>query len=83
MPDAVEPSLSDTADDQHRSFERSRNGLLTMRETMARVRYSRPSVYRLIRDEQFPRPLKMTSAGRILFRERDVEAWLASRPIAL
>lgn len=56
---------------------------LTMREAMARTRYSRPSIYRLIQNSDFPRPRKMTRGGRILFRERDVEAWLASRPAAL
>ena len=57
--------------------------LLTMSELTARYRYSRPSIYRLIRDEGFPRPLKMAAAGKVLFVETEVEEWLARRPRAL
>lgn len=57
--------------------------LLTMNELKAETRYSRPSIYRLIRDAGFPRPLKMAPGGRVLFRESEVRQWLADRPRAL
>ena len=58
--------------------------LLTMSEFTRISRYSRPSIYRLMKeDDNFPRPLKMAPGGKVLFREREVEIWLASRPRAL
>ncbi len=56
---------------------------LTMRQITAQTRYSRPSIYRLIRDAGFPRPLKMAPGGKVLFRSNEVAEWLASRPRAL
>jgi predicted DNA-binding transcriptional regulator AlpA len=58
--------------------------LLTMGETMNRTRYSRPSIYRLIKNGSgFPAPIKMAKSGKILFSETAVEAWIATRPRAL
>jgi predicted DNA-binding transcriptional regulator AlpA len=55
---------------------------LTMRQITEQTRYSRPSIYRLIRDAGFPRPLKMAPGGKVLFRSGEVADWLASRPRA-
>jgi prophage regulatory protein len=53
--------------------------LLTMRETLQLTRYSRPSIYRLIKDKKFPPPLKLTEGGKILFVESEIRSWLRSR----
>jgi predicted DNA-binding transcriptional regulator AlpA len=57
--------------------------LLSMRQVIELTRYSRPSIYRLMKDEAFPRPWKMTPGGKVLFGESEVRTWLASRPRAL
>jgi prophage regulatory protein len=56
--------------------------LMSMREVVALTTYARPSIYRLIGQGRFPRPLKLGET-KIAFRADDVEAWLASRPMAL
>jgi len=56
--------------------------LLSMRQVTAMTTYSRPSIYRLIARQKFPKPLKLGDV-KIAFRADEVEAWLASRPTAL
>jgi predicted DNA-binding transcriptional regulator AlpA len=56
--------------------------LLTMREVCAITRYSRPSIYRLIREAKFPHPLKL-GAAKIVFNAAEVAEWRKSRPRAL
>ena len=58
----------------------SGDSFLTMKQVTELTRYSRPSIYRLIRDQGFPHPLKMAPAGKVLFRREEVAGWLASRP---
>lgn len=56
--------------------------LLSMHAVVALTTYSRPSIYRLIGQGRFPRPLKLGET-KIAFRADEVEAWLASRERAL
>jgi predicted DNA-binding transcriptional regulator AlpA len=56
---------------------------LTMRETGATAKYSRASIYRLIKDEGFPKPHKAHRHGKVLFRAKEVADWLSNRPRAL
>jgi len=56
--------------------------LLTMAEVLEAIPYSRPSVYRLMRKNQFPKPLKL-GPSKIAFREAEISEWLATRKRAL
>jgi prophage regulatory protein len=56
--------------------------LLTMREVCDITRYSRPSIYRLIREGKFPHPLKL-GGSKIAFNAAEVDEWRKSRPRAL
>ena len=56
--------------------------LMSMRDVVALTTYARPSIYRLIAQGRFPRPLKLGET-KIAFRADDIESWLASRPMAL
>jgi prophage regulatory protein len=42
------------------------------------VPYSRPHLYRLIKDGKFPRPVHL-GPNRIAFVEEEIDAWLAAR----
>lgn len=55
--------------------------LLSMREVMALIPYSRPSIYRLVAANRFPAPLKIGD-NKIAWRESDVLAWQTSRTAA-
>ena len=56
--------------------------LLSMRDVITLTTYSRPSIYRLIAEGRFPKPLKLGDV-KIAFRESEVLAWLESRNRAL
>ena len=49
--------------------------LLTAKQVSARVSLSLSQIRRLVRTNQFPKPIKI-SAGRNGWVERDVEAWV-------
>lgn len=51
--------------------------LLTMRQLLARVPVSRGTIYNLIKDEGFPKPVKIGS--RSLWRADAVDAWAKGR----
>ena len=60
----------------------SADSFLTMKQVTELTRYSRPSIYRLIKHAGFPHPLKMAPAGKILFRGKEVAEWFSNRPRA-
>ena len=49
--------------------------LLTMHDVMERLRCSRATIYRLVRDEGFPCPMKVGNMNR--WPADEVEVWLA------
>ena len=52
--------------------------LLNIRDVTSRLAVSRSSLYRLVRDHQFPKPLKIGD-GRSAWREDEVVAWIEAR----
>lgn len=56
--------------------------LMSMRDVTRLTTYSRPSIYRLVDQGRFPKPIKLGDV-KIAFVADEVEAWLASRPRAL
>lgn len=52
--------------------------LLTMREVIAYITYSRPSIYRLLANGDFPQPIKL-GANRVAFYADEIDRWIASR----
>ena len=56
-----------------------RDRLLKRREVEEITGLSRSSIYRLMREGQFPRPVKVGPAA-VRWRESDIMSWLDSRP---
>ena len=52
--------------------------LLNVTETAAKLCVSRTTVYRLLRNPDFPRPFALTSDAR-RWRVSELDAWLESR----
>ena len=55
--------------------------LLRRREVEKITGISRSSIYRLMPDGEFPRPVKVGPAA-VRWRESDITAWVESRPVA-
>ena len=55
--------------------------LLRRREVEEITSMSRSSIYRLMQDGEFPRPVKVGSAA-VRWRASDITVWLESRPVA-
>ncbi len=54
------------------------DALLSIRDVMARVCCSRPTVYRLMAKSEFPRPAFRSGPRFTRWASRDVDAWLAN-----
>ena len=59
----------------------SRDRILRDAEVRVRTGLSRTTRWRLIKDEKFPKPVKLTEHA-IGWRESSIDAWLASREAA-
>ncbi len=55
--------------------------LLRRREVEEITAMSRSSIYRLMQEGEFPRPVRVGSAA-VRWRESDITVWLESRPVA-
>ena len=62
---------------------------MRMRDRLLRRRYveeitglSRSSIYRLMLEGEFPRPVRVGPTA-VRWRESDITAWLESRPVAM
>ena len=55
--------------------------LLTRHEVEERVGLKRSSIYRLMRDDDFPEPIKV-GIRAVRWLETEINSWLASRPRA-
>ena len=55
--------------------------LLTRRDVEKRCRIARTTIYRLMRVGQFPEPIRIGPRA-VRWSQREIEAWLASRPRA-
>ena len=53
--------------------------LLRIEEVVGRCALSRPTLYRWIKGELFPRPLKIGPRA-VRWRESEIKAWLEARP---
>lgn len=61
--------------------ENAHNRILDLAELRSRIPLSRTQIWRLERDQKFPRRIRL-GANRIGWRESDIEAWIADRPLA-
>lgn len=52
--------------------------LLTIEEVGSRLRLSKPTIYKLIRQGQFPKQLRLC-ANKVVWIEREVDEWIAAR----
>ena len=55
--------------------------MLRREEVQERTGLSRSAIYRLMREGDFPLPRRIGQRA-VRWRESDLEAWLASRPLA-
>ena len=55
--------------------------LLRRRQVEEITGMSRSSIYRLMREGKFPRPVRIGPAA-VRWRARDITAWMESRPVA-
>ena len=55
--------------------------LLRRREVAELVRLSVPTIYRMMKEDTFPRPIKL-GARAVAWRREDLERWLSERPQA-
>ena len=55
--------------------------LLRRRQVEEITSMSRSSIYRLMQEGEFPRPVKVGSAA-VRWRSSDITEWLESRPVA-
>ena len=55
---------------------------LRRRDIEQRIRLSRTSIYEKIAAGTFPKPVKL-GARAVAWRESDIEAWLATRPVGV
>ena len=49
--------------------------LLTCKDVVAQTKLSRSTIYRLVRDGSFPKPVRVGPRGK-RWRESDIRAWL-------
>ena len=56
------------------------NGLIRLKDLQKRIGLSKASIYQLIAQELFPRPVKLTPSGRAVgWKTVDIEGWIDSR----
>lgn len=55
--------------------------LLRRRDVERITGVSRSSIYRLMQEGEFPRPVRV-GPGAVRWKASDIEAWIESRPVA-
>ena len=55
--------------------------ILRMREVIQRIGLSRSTIYKLMENDEFPRPMKLGSQA-IGWRDTDIDAWIENRPLS-
>ena len=80
--------LSEQLEDQEFPWPEAKYEVMTMHDRLLRrpqveeiTSISRSSIYRLMQDGEFPRPVKVGSAA-VRWRASDITVWLESRPVA-
>lgn len=72
------PAHSSLAVRGHVPFDASTERLLRRPEVLRRTGLSRTSMYRLIQQQQFPSPVKL-SAKTVAWSSSAIDAWIAAR----
>lgn len=90
-PDTIPPSVSTPSSAVHdartdgpseKEGKKKMERLLTRHEVEWLTGLSRSSIYRLMRDDRFPHP-KRVGLRAVRWRESEILAWIASRPLAI
>ena len=55
--------------------------LLTMKEVLDLIPYSQPHIYRLIREGEFPRQIRL-GPNRVAWFESDILEWIEKKAVA-
>lgn len=72
---------NDAVDRPHADVERARLPYLRIGLVMSLTGLGRSTIYRLMADEQFPPPVRLTKRI-VVWRRADVEQWFETRPVA-
>ena len=83
--EALEEHLREVANELRRiRCEHEANGsayrLIRIDEVAARLSVTRPTIYRYMHEQGFPRPLRLSEKS-VAWRERDVQQWIDARPL--
>lgn len=62
--------------------EQLSTALLRRKQVEAQTGLARSTLYKLIGQAKFPRPVQITEGGAVAWRSTDVDAWIRSRPTA-
>ena len=54
------------------------DAILRVGTVAERIGLARPTIYRMVKDGEFPRPIKITTRA-VGWRESDLATWIASR----
>lgn len=66
---------------EHDVKPKGHNLLLKSKQVQELTDLSKPTIYRLMKTGNFPRPVKL-SPNRVAWRKADIMAWLDARPVA-
>ena len=55
--------------------------ILRLADVTARVGLRKSAIYKMIREGEFPKPVKLTGKA-VGWRAREVDDWILSRPVA-
>lgn len=72
---------NDAIDRPRADVERARLPYLRIGLVMSLTGLGRSTIYRLMADDQFPPPVRLTKRI-VVWRRADVEQWFESRPVA-
>ena len=54
--------------------------LLRINGVKAATGYSRPTIYRLMASNRFPRPVRLAGGGAVAWRASEIQAWIDRQP---
>ena len=66
---------------EHAPTPNGHNKLLKSKQVQELTDLSKPTIYRLMKAGNFPRPVKL-SPNRVAWRKAEIMAWLDARPVA-
>ena len=63
--------------------EQARTSLMRLKPVLAQTGLARSTLYKLMKNSQFPAPVKLTGSRAVAWSSCAVDAWIASRIAAV